>query len=301
MKNYVFFSLSANKKLAYALSRFGDCELGNISVTHFADEEVMVKTLTDVKDKDVIVIESTAYKAHETLFQLLLLLDSINRGSPKSVQLFIPYFGYSRQERSHNGEPISCEVVAKILETAKYNRLFTFDLHHPDIKQFFTRPLFELFVTPVFKDYYLNLFKQKGISPDDVVIVSPDHGANNRSFLLADALNVKERVILDKVRKQPNSAEHLELSSECVNGKTCIIFDDIIDTGGTLCSASELLYNHGAKEVLVGATHGIFSGKCYENLLKANIKDIAVTNTIEKEFPADVHVVDILPIVLKNI
>ena len=301
MQEYIFFSLSANKKLASELAKYPNCQLGEISITHFADEEVLVKTLTDVKNKDVVVIESTASKAHETLFQLLLLLDSINRGGAKSVKLFIPYLGYSRQERGYNSEPNSCEVVAKILETAKYDRLYSFDLHHPDIKTFFKRSIFELAVTPIFKDYYLNYFKEHNLSTDDIVIVSPDHGANSRSSLLADALKINKRIILNKVRPEPNVAEHLELSEDCVKGKTCIIIDDIIDTGGTLCSASKLLYSHGAKSVLVGATHGVFSKNCVEKLINAGIIDIAVTNTIEKEYPQEVKVVNILPIVLKYV
>lgn len=303
MKNLIFYSLSSNKKLAQTLADFGNSKLGEISITHFADKEVMVKNLTDVEDKDVVVIESTIHNAHEKLFQLLLLLDSINRGKPKSVQLFIPYFAYSRQERSYNGEPISCEVVAKMIETAKYRRLFSFDLHHPDIKNFFFKPFIELYVTPLFKQYYQDYFNKTGLISDDVVIVSPDHGANIRSTMLADVLKIKNRVILDKVRKKPNEAEHLELSynCNCVKGKVCIVIDDIIDTGGTLCSAAKLLYQNGAKDVLVGATHGLFSSNCVNKLKEAKISDIVVTNTIEKKYPDEVNVLNILPIVLKNI
>ncbi len=302
MENFVFFSLSANKQLVKELAKFSNCEKGKISITQFADKEVLVKTLTDVTNKDVVIIESTAYTAHETLFRLLLLLDSINRSKPKSIKLFIPYFGYSRQERvSWDNEPISCEVVAKILETANYDKLFTFDLHHPDIEDFFKKPIINLLTTSLFKEYYSSYFLNRNISLEDVVIISPDHGANSRSDLLNKALKGTKKIILDKHRPKVNEAEHLVLSDSSIKDKYCVIIDDIIDTGGTLVSASNLLYENGAKEVMVAATHAVFSNNCYERLKEANVKDIVVTDTIEHELPSDVNVISILPIILKYI
>ena len=138
MKNLIIYSLVSNLKVAKEVAKKYDATLGEIFIDHFKDGEVLVKTLTDVKNKDVIIIESTAIKAHERLFELLLLIDSIKRSGAKSVKLYIPYFGYSRQERvSWINEPVSCEVVAKILDTAQVDEILTFDLHHPDIEKFF--------------------------------------------------------------------------------------------------------------------------------------------------------------------
>jgi len=135
MKDYIVFSLSQNKKLARELALKLNAKVGRVSMTRFADGEVLVKTLSNVKGKDAIVIESTYKDAHERIFELLLLLDSINRSGANSIQLFIPYFGYSRQERvSWINEPVSCEVVARIIETAGYDSLATFDLHHPILR-----------------------------------------------------------------------------------------------------------------------------------------------------------------------
>lgn len=298
MKEYIVFSLSQNKRLARELAGKLNAQVGRISLTHFSDGELMVKTLSNVKGKDVVLIESTSKRAHEKMFELLLLLDSINRSGAKSVQLFIPYFGYSRQERvSWTNEPVSCEVVSKMIETAKYNSLVTFDLHHPDIEKFFTRSIENIPTSPLFGDYYLNYMKEHKLTSEDIVVVSPDHGANSRADRLVKLIG-GHKVILDKVRPKPNLAEHLEIENGNVENKVCIIIDDIVDTGGTIMSAAHLLYAHGAKSVLVGASHAVFSNHCLSKFKKADIQDVAVTNTIEQRKMKDVHILDICPLVL---
>ena len=294
MKNLIIFSLLSNRQLAKRLAKKLDAELGNVFFDRFKDGEILVKTLSDVKNKDVIIVESTAIKAHERLFELLLLIDSIKRSGAKSVKLYIPYFGYSRQERvSWINEPVSCEVVAKILDTAEVNEILTFDLHHPDIEKFFKTKFTSLPTTHLFGEYYRNYFKQHGIDLKDVIVVSPDHGSNTRADALVRELPGTHKVILNKYRPAPNYAEHLAVESN-VQGKICIIIDDIIDTGGTIISATKLLLDQGAKEVLVGASHAVLSNKNIENLLKSHIKDLVFTNTIEKRLPKSIHVLDIV-------
>ena len=294
MKNLIIFSLLSNRQLAKRLAKKLDAELGDVFFDRFKDGEILVKTLSDVKNKDVIIVESTAIKAHERLFELLLLIDSIKRSGAKSVKLYIPYFGYSRQERvSWINEPVSCEVVAKILDTAEVNEILTFDLHHPDIEKFFKTKFTSLPTTHLFGEYYRNYFKQHGIDLKDVIVVSPDHGSNTRADALVRELPGTHKVILNKYRPAPNYAEHLAVESN-VQGKICIIIDDIIDTGGTIISATKLLLDQGAKEVLVGASHAVLSNKNIENLLKSHIKDLVFTNTIEKRLPKSIHVLDIV-------
>lgn len=301
MKNYIVFSLSQNKKLARELAEKLDANLGRISITRFADGEVLVKTLSNVKGKDAIVIESTYKNAHERIFELLLLLDSINRSGAKSIQLFIPYFGYSRQERvSWINEPVSCEVVSKIIETAHYDSLTTFDLHHPVIESFFKRSIKSVSTSSIFIDYYLNYMKENNLRKNDIVIVSPDHGANNRADALVGTVG-EVKVILDKVRPKANVAEHLVVDNRLVKDKVCIIIDDIIDTGGTIISATNLLYQHGAKKVLIGASHAVFSNHNIKKFKQANIVDIAVTNTIEQKLNKDIKVLDICSLILQLI
>lgn len=299
MNEYIVFSLTANKKLAKEVADALNAPLGVTSTTHFADGEVLVKVESPVENKNVILIESTSQHAQERLFELLLLIDSMNRAGARTIQLFIPYFGYSRQERSYANEPVSCQVVAKILETGNFDSLTTFDLHHPIIRSFFSRPIENVPTSDLFIDYYSEYLKEHNISKSDVVVVAPDHGSNERINKVVSSLGV-DKIIMEKVRPRANVSEHLEISED-VTGKTCIIIDDIIDTGGTICSAAQLLYKNGAKSVLVGASHAVLSGDCLDNLKKANITDIALTNTIEQDLPEFVHELDILPIILKQI
>lgn len=295
MKNLIIYSLVSNLKVAKEVAKKYDTTLGEIFIDHFKDGEVLVKTLTDVKNKDVIIIESTAIKAHERLFELLLLIDSIKRSGAKSVKLYIPYFGYSRQERvSWINEPVSCEVVAKILDTAQVDEILTFDLHHPDIEKFFKTKFTSLPTTHLFADYYRDYLKKNNIALSDVVVVSPDHGSNTRADALVKELPGTKKVILSKHRPAPNYVEHLAVENKEVKGKVCIIIDDIIDTGGTIISATDLLLDQGAKEVLVGASHAVLSKGSAEKLLNSKIKDIVFTNTIEKRLPKNIRVLDIV-------
>ncbi|MCR5505443.1 MAG: ribose-phosphate diphosphokinase [Bacilli bacterium] len=293
----VIFSIS-NKALTRHIAEELHYEIGRIYKRKFADGEIMMKSATDVKDKDIIIILSTSKNVQEELFSLLLLLDSVKRAGAKSIKLVMPYFAYSRQERvSWYNEPVSCEVVAKIIDTADFDELHTFDLHHPIIETFFEHKIYNHPTTKLFADYYLNYFKKHCISLTDVVIISPDHGSNTRADMLSKEMGGVEIVIMDKVRPHVNSAEHLEIDEKRVKGKICLIIDDIVDTGGTIVSAANLLYSHGAKEVLVGATHPVFSHNCVNKLFKANIKDIAVTNSIEKPLNPKVHILDIAKLV----
>ena len=294
MKNLIIFSLASNQQVAEKVAKKYGAELGLVSIDNYADGEVLVKTLSDVKNKDAIIIESTAKNAHETLFELLLLVDSIKRSGAKSVKLYIPYFGYSRQERvSWFNEPVSCEVVAKILDTGKVDEILTFDLHHDIIEDFFKTPFTNLPTTSLFVDYYKKYFKEHHIDPKDVVVVSPDHGSNTRADLLVKELEGTRKVILNKSRPRPNLAEHLEVNVEDVKDKVCIIIDDIIDTGGTIISAADLLVRSGAKGVLVAASHAVLSPNSINKLLESPLDDIVVTNSIERRLPSEFKVVDI--------
>ena len=292
--NRIVFSVSANKKLAKEVAQSLNAELGKVYKKTFADGEVMVKSASDVANKDVVIIQSTSKNVNDELFSLLLLLDSVKRSGAKSVKLFMPYFAYSRQERvSWTNEPVSCDVVANIIDTANFDDLTCFDLHHPIIETFFKHKIKNKPTTKLFAEY--------GLTNEKVVIVSPDHGSNSRADMLSHELGGVQIVILDKVRPQPNRAEHLEIDGSRVKNKVCILIDDIIDTGGTICSASRLLHEKGAKSVLVAATHAVLSKGCITRLKDSGIDDLVVTNTIEKKLDPMVKIVDILPLVLEEI
>ena len=298
----IVFSYYGNKTLAREVAKSLNAEYGKIYKKTFKDGEIMVKSSSDVKDKDVIIIQSTSRNINEELFGLLLLLDSVKRAGAKSIKLFMPYFAYSRQERvSWTNEPVSCQVVAKLVDTAEYDDLTCFDLHHPIIETFFKRPVKNKPTTPLFAKYYLDYFKHNKIGLKNVVIVSPDHGSNTRADMLSCGLNGVDIVILDKVRPQPNRAEHLEIDGSLVKGKVCILIDDIIDTGGTIASAAKLLFQKGAQKVLVSATHAVLSRGCLSKLKEAKVTDLVVTNTIEKKLNPKIKVLDILPLILEEI
>lgn len=300
--NRIVFSVSANKKLAKEVAQSLNAELGKVYKKTFADGEVMVKSASDVANKDVVIIQSTSKNVNDELFSLLLLLDSVKRSGAKSVKLFMPYFAYSRQERvSWTNEPVSCEVVANIIDTANFDDLTCFDLHHPIIETFFKHKIKNKPTTKLFAEYYKGYFAEYGLTNEKVVIVSPDHGSNSRADMLSHELGGVQIVILDKVRPQPNRAEHLEIDGSRVKNKVCILIDDIIDTGGTICSASRLLHEKGAKSVLVAATHAVLSKGCITRLKESGIDDLVVTNTIEKKLDPMVKIVDILPLVLEEI
>lgn len=299
---YIVFSISGNKKLAKEVARYLNAESGLVQKKCFADGEIMVKSKSDVKGKDVIIIQSTSKNVNDELFSLLLLLDSVKRSGARSIKLFMPYFAYSRQERvSWTNEPVSCEVVARMIDSADFNDLTCFDLHHPVIETFFKHSIKNKPTTSLFAQYYLSYFNDNNISMKDVVIVSPDHGSNSRADMLSRALNNLDIVILDKVRPQPNSAEHLEIDGELVKNKVCILIDDIIDTGGTIASASKLLLKNGAKSILVAGTHPIFSKGCVSRIKRSGVTDLVVTNTIEKKLNPSIKVLDILPLILDEI
>ncbi len=299
MKDYIVFSLSANKKLASEVASSLKVPLGEVEVKHFADGEVLVKSLTDVKNKDVVIIQSTSDPSFDRLFELLLFINSLKNQNPKSISLFIPYFGYSRQEVPYNNEPNSFQVVCDILDTAGVDKILTFDLHNPDEEHLKTE-FVNLHSAPLFIDYFKKVFEEEGLANKDLVIVAPDHGGNLRAHNVLNGFDGSQLIVLTKYRPEPNSAEHLQ-TSEDLTGKTCLIIDDIIDTGGTLISAAKLLHSRGAKEIFVAATHAVISNNPENKLFESGVKQIVVTNTIEKDLDEDIKVLDILPLILEQL
>ena len=301
MKDYVVFTIGANKQLAKDFAKFWNCPLGKVSTTKFADGESLVKIATDVTDKDVIVIQSIAKKPNDSLIQLLMLLDSIKRSKAKTVTVIIPYLGYARQEKAGEAfEPVSSEVVARIIETGSYNKLMTIDLHHPVIETFFKRGIKNLQTTDVLANFFTSYLKDKGYSGKDVVVVSPDQGSNTRADRLIFGLRGAKKVVLEKFRPEKDQVLHFRLKGD-VNGKVCIVIDDIISTGNTIASACRLLKKGGAKAVFVGASHGVFAKGAVEQIKKSGASVIAVTNTIEQPEIPGVKCLDILPIIVENL
>ena len=300
MKDYIVLTTGGNKQTAKDFAKFWNCQLGKVSVKKFADGEELVKTLVNVEDKDVIIIDSIAKKVNDKAMEILMLLDSVNRCNPRSVTLIVPYLGYSRQDRVNSEfEPISSRVLAKVLETGKYNYLMTLDLHNPAIDSFFTRGIRNIATTELFATYYTSYLKENDIKTSDVVVVSPDHGSNYRADSLAFALRGAKRALCEKSRLEPDKISDIKINGD-VKDKFCIILDDIISTGGTIIAVAKQLYKAGAKTVVVGATHGVFVSDAIKKIKAARVKDIVVTNSIEQKLEG-VKTLDIVQLLINNI
>lgn len=301
--NKVIFNIDGHKKLAKSIADELNMEVGQVKTTYFSDGELMVKSLSDVKDKDVYILQSTDKPAVEHLFKIILLVDSCKNAHAKNVHLIVPYFGFARQERiSWKNEPNSCKVVANILSHSGASTISCIDLHHPIIYSFFDNiRLTDIRPYKLFKNYYAQYFKKRNISLNNVCVVAPDHGANRRAHELSESLGLtNDVVILTKHRPRANQSEVLAIDGD-VKDKNCIIIDDIIDTGKTISNAAKMLLEKGAKSVCVGACHGVFSAKAYKYLHQKYIDDVVILNTINKRYPKWIHILDIAPLLVENI
>lgn len=283
MKNVVLFSLTSNPILSQEVASLLDVPIGKVSIEHFADGEVMVRALENVRGKSVYIIQSTVNPVNERIMELLIFIDGLRNGFAKEITLIIPYMGYSRQDRiARLGEPISARLVADLFNVAGINHVITLDLHTPQIEGFFDCPVDALSSIPLFADYYLRELKKHHISTKDVVVVSPDHGSAHRARDLASYLSDSSLALIDKRRPSMNESEVISIVGN-VKGKHAIIIDDIVDTAGTIVAASNVLLKAGVKDISVAATHGIFSKNALEKLAKSKISDVIVTNSVEKE------------------
>jgi len=267
------FSCNSNRPLAAEICEFIGVKLSESEVTRFKDGEVGVKLCESVRNADVFIIQPTCYPTNDNLMELILMIDAAHRASARRVTAVIPYYGYSRQDRKVEPRvPISAKVVANLLEAVKVSRVLTMDLHADQIQGFFNVPVDNLFATPVMVDYL------HGCDIKDIVVVSPDSGGVDRARFLAKKLDAG-LAIIDKRRPKANVCQIMNVIGE-VEGKNCIIIDDIIDTAGSISGAAKALKENGAKDVFCLATHAVFSGNAAENLKSADFKEILITNTI---------------------
>jgi ribose-phosphate pyrophosphokinase len=270
------FTGNANRPLAEEICNDMDVKLSGVEVNRFKDGEVGVKILESVRNADVFIIQPTCNPANDNLMELLLMIDAAYRASARRITAVLPYFGYSRQDRKVEPRvPISAKVVANLLEAVKVDRVLTMDLHAGQVHGFFDKPVDNLLSTPVMIDYISNK------KLDNVVVVSPDSGGVERARYFAKRLNAS-LAIVDKRRQKANVCEVMNVIGE-VEGKNCVIFDDMIDTAGSISGASKALKENGALDVYCVATHPVFSGNAIENLESGGFKEIIVTNTIPKK------------------
>lgn len=272
------FSLNGNEPLAREISEHIGIPLGECEVNRFSDEEVQISIEESVRGCDVFVIQPTSQPVNEHLMELLIMIDALKRASAATINLVIPYYGYARQDRkSRSREPITSKLVANLIETAGANRVISLDLHAPQIQAFFDIPIDHLMGVPILSDYFS---EKKDLNfEEEVVVVSPDHGGVTRARRMADRLKTPIAII-DKRRPKPNVAEVMNIVGD-IEGKTAIIIDDIIDTGGTIKLAAQALIDKGAKEVYACCTHPVLSGPAIERIDDSLIKELVVTNSIQ--------------------
>ncbi|MDK6863693.1 MULTISPECIES: ribose-phosphate diphosphokinase [Nosocomiicoccus] len=273
------FTLSANEPLAQEIADHLGVELGKCKVNRFSDQEVQVDVLESVRGKDIFVVQPTSEPVNAHLMELLIMIDALRRASARRINLVIPYYGYARQDRkSRPREPITAKLVANLLETAGADRVVSIDLHAAQIQGFFDIPIDHLTSVPLITKYFEDE-KHDLNYEEEVVIVSPDHGGVTRARRMAERLG-SPIAIIDKRRPRANVAEVMSIVGD-IKGKTAIVIDDIIDTGGTIKLAADKLIEEGATEVYVCCSHPVLSGKAIENLQESQIKEVIVTNSIK--------------------
>jgi len=269
------FAGNSNETLAKQVAEYLEIPLGKANVRRFADQEIFVEILENVRGEDCFVLQSTSFPANDNLMELLIMIDALRRASAKRITAVIPYFGYARQDRKPGPRaPISAKLVANMITEAGADRVLTLDLHAAQIQGFFDIPTDNLFAVPV-----LSRDAKEHLNIDNVMVVSPDTGGVVRARALAKRLD-SLLAIVDKRRDKPGESEVMNVIGE-VSGKDCILIDDIIDSGGTLCNAAEALLKMGATSVTAYITHGVLSGGAVARITSSMLKELVITDSIE--------------------
>ena len=281
--NIKVFCGNSNRAFAETVCKELGLPMGQGTVKTFADGEVSVSLEETVRGADVFLIQSTCKPVNDHLMELLVMIDACKRASAGRVTAVIPYFGYARQDRkARSRDPISAKLVANMITAAGADRVLTMDLHASQIQGFFDIPVDNLLGNPVFVDYYAKKFGEK---VDNMVVVSPDAGSVARARTFAQKLHM-DLAIVDKRRQKANQCEVMNVIGD-VKGKDCILFDDMVDTAGSLCNAAKALVEvGGAKTVYACASHGVLSGPAIERLNNGVIEELALLNTIPVEMGA---------------
>jgi ribose-phosphate pyrophosphokinase len=281
LKELKVFTGNANPALAQEICDHLSVPLAKASVKSFSDGEIMVEIKENVRGRDVFVVQSTCQPSNQNLMELLVMIDALKRASAARITAVIPYFGYARQDRKVAPRtPITSKLVADLITTAGAQRVLCVDLHAGQIQGFFNIPVDHLYAAPVVLDDIKSRFS------GEVVVVSPDAGGTERARAFAKRLNAG-LAIIDKRRSAANVSEVMHIIGD-VDGKTCIIVDDMIDTAGTLCQAATALKAHGAGDVHATATHAVLSGPALERINASSLKEVLISNTI----PAEAKVIE---------
>jgi ribose-phosphate pyrophosphokinase len=266
---------NSNLPLAEDIAAYLGVPLTQASVRRFSDMEVFVEILDNIRGEDVFFIQSTCYPANDHLMELLIAIDAMRRSSARRITAVMPYFGYARQDRKTGSRtPITAKLVSNLITTAGVNRVLTMELHAGQIQGFFDLPVDNLQVAPIITPHILNKY-----NPEDLCIVSPDVGGVVRARAIAKRLGA-ELAIIDKRREKAGVSEVMHVIGS-VDNKVCILVDDIVDSGGTLCNAAAALKTKGAKEVLAYVVHGVLSGQAVERITSSPLEKLVITDSIQ--------------------
>ncbi|MBV8477773.1 MAG: ribose-phosphate pyrophosphokinase [Acidobacteria bacterium] len=277
---FKIFCGTANEPLCDEVCQFLGMRRGSSRVTRFADGEAYIQVQENVRGADVFLMQPTCKPVDMHLMELLLMIDALKRASARRITAVIPYFGYARQDRKDKPRvPISAKLVADLLTTAGADRALIVDLHAPQLQGFFNIPVDHLFASPVLVDFY------KKLALPDLTVVSPDAGGVERARFFAKKMD-SALAIVDKRRVEMNVAEVMHVIGD-VDGRTCLVIDDLIDTAGTLVKTAQALLENGATQVYACASHAVLSGSAVENIAQSPIREVVVTNTIPLSSEAD--------------
>ncbi|MFN3943353.1 MAG: ribose-phosphate pyrophosphokinase [Allosphingosinicella sp.] len=266
---------NSNLRLVEAIASYLEIPITEASVRRFADEEVFVEIHENVRGEDVFVVQSTSYPANDNLMELLICIDALKRASAKRITAVLPYFGYARQDRKPGPRtPISAKLVANLITVAGADRVLSVDLHAGQIQGFFDIPTDNLYGAPV-----MSADIQARFAGRDITVVSPDVGGVVRARALAKRLDNAPLAIVDKRRERPGESEVMNIIGE-VEGRFCILVDDIVDSAGTLCNAAAALKEGGAEEVVAYCTHGVLSGAAVQRVEKSVLSELVITDSI---------------------
>jgi len=269
------FAGNSNRVLAEAVARYLNIPLGKASVRRFADQEIFVEIQENVRGEDVFILQSTSFPTNDHLMELLIMIDAFMRSSARRITAVIPYFGYARQDRRASGRtPISAKLVANMIARAGASRVLTLDLHAGQIQGFFDIPTDNLFASPVIAADIQARFGKR-----ELTVVSPDVGGVVRARSLAKRIGNVPLAIVDKRRERAGESEVMNIIGD-VDGRTCILIDDIVDSAGTLCNAAAALKQQGSVEVFAYCTHGVLSGGAVARVAASELSELVVTDSI---------------------
>jgi ribose-phosphate pyrophosphokinase len=290
--DYKIFSGNAHLVLAEEIASIMGKTLGKSNVGKFSDGEISVNIWESVRGVDNYIVQSTSNPVNDNLMELLIMIDAMKRASAGRINAVIPYYGYARQDRKAKArDPITAKLVADLIMAAGADRVITMDLHASQIQGYFSIPVDHLVGMPILVKY----FRQKAL--EDLIIVSPDHGSVTRARSMAEPLNAPIAIV-DKRRPEPNKSEIMNIIGD-IEGKNCVLVDDIIDTAGTICNAGKALMEMGAKSVRACATHPVLSGPAMERLKDSPFEEIVLLNTIpipEEKMFSRIKILSVAPL-----